>query len=541
MALMVGALAIRIVGISEWWLNPDEGIYYSLVTRARFAGFWEEVAANAHPPLYYLLLRGLGVLSWDFVWFRVLSLLFGVVAVGLVWVIARRLSNGGAAGTVAALTAGLLLAFSPGAVELSQVVRPYTLQMVVLGAALLSLLRYLDASADQAASPDEAPAGIPVRELGWYVVFVLLALLTHYSSALALAAFGLVVLHDGAAHGTRRRAWRTVFAVHALPAVVLGVVYLTHLRTLMGSDLAEDALDGWLAPYMIGGLRDAWLAFLGFQHLIAVPWLRGVTAILTLGALGVSVVVGPRRPAVLLGSAFLVALVAAALGLYPLGSTRHSAWLLVFAVPVLGWGVGWALGRAGASGRLALVGLAVLLTLGGPLGAALGDARAPWAPSERVLRRANLAQMVDLLDPQATPELVVMSAQTFYLLLPFYPMEREQATEAADGSLFHFPWGRRQVLVSEAWDFTAGSDPDAPDHLAAILERAGRVFPELSLHERAQGVLLVGGWRPPLLDELVAADRRTPFIASQRSVAGLYAMLLDLPGLDRAFRGAADP
>jgi hypothetical protein len=39
---------LRISGITEWWLNPDEGIYYSILTREKFAGFWAETVVTLH-------------------------------------------------------------------------------------------------------------------------------------------------------------------------------------------------------------------------------------------------------------------------------------------------------------------------------------------------------------------------------------------------------------------------------------------------------------------------------------------------------------
>ncbi|MEX2467923.1 MAG: glycosyltransferase family 39 protein [Gemmatimonadota bacterium] len=553
-AVLVGALVVRVSGLTEWWLNPDEGIYYSILTRDTFAGFWHEVAINAHPPLYYMLLRGMGIFTWDFLWFRTFTLACGLAAVWGMWAVARQLAGPGTRGTVAGLTAGLMLAFAPGAIELSQVIRPYMMQVALLAGALFFLLRYIERS--------HGSTDYSIRDLGAYVTLVLLALLTHYSSVLALAAFGLITLQDGVAQGTRRGAWRKLFAVHAIPGVLFAVVYLVHLRPIMSSELAAEALDGWLRPYMITSPGEAWLAFLGFQRLLAQPWLRGLTAVLCAAAFVVSALgpraerpsvaadrrpgpqherrpVDARRPAVVLAAGFVVALAVAWLEVYPLGSTRHSAWLLVFVVPSIAWVVAYALSRRGGHARAWGAAFVVLLALSGPVYDALGGERAPWAPTERVLRQANLTQMIDLLDPQGTPELVVMSAQTFYLLLPLYPAERERAVRSDDGTLFHFAFGDRRVLVSEAWDFAAGADPSAPRHLAGTLQQASRAFPELGLAQFDQAALFVGGWRPPLVDQLTAASAREPFIVSQRSVPGLYAFLLDLPGLMRTFAGGS--
>jgi hypothetical protein len=523
-AVLVAAAAVRAFGLTEWWLNPDEGIYYSIVTYETLGSFWDEVASNAHPPLYYLLLRGLSALTWDFVWLRASSLLFGVAFVGVAWAVARRLSGPGPGADVAGVVAGLLVAFAPGMVELSQVIRPYTLQLTLLGAALLCLLRYLD-DGDR-------------RAIVAYAALVGLAVLVHYSSVLAVGAFGVLVLHDGTERGFARPTWRAAFVVHAVPALLFAAVYLLHLRDLMGSTLAADTLAGWLEPYMIGGPMDAWLAFVGFHHILAHPWMRGAVVVLTAATIVTSAVSGSgvsRRPAVLVGGGFLVGGIAAVLGVYPLGSTRHSAWLVVLVAPALGWLVARALSPGGRRGWWALTGVVLLLPLGTPVSNALGAERAPWSPTDRVLRQSALAQMIDLLDPSASPELMVMGSQTFYLLLPLYTAEREAAVRSPDGTLFHFELGRRRVLVSEAWDLAGGPEPRSPDHLASVLDRAAAAFPELGLGQVRRATLLAGGWRPPLIDQIAAASAASPFVLSPRSVPGLHAFLLDLPALRAAY------
>lgn len=545
LVVLVAAFVVRTFEFDEWWLNPDEGIYYSTLTRDSFGAFWDEVATNAHPPLYYLLLRGMGLLTWDFSWFRGFTLVCGLAAVWTIWAVARSLAGSGIRGTVAGLVAALTLALAPGAIKLSQVIRPYMLQVALLGGALFFLLRYLeDTRAEGTTAPASSRSEGAERNLQAYVMLILLALLTHYSSVLALAALGLVVLHDGFVHGHRRRAWRRLLAIHLIPGMLLGLIYLVHLRPLLSSALADEALDGWLSPYMIDTSADAWFAVLGFQHILAHPWLRGFTATLVLAALVVSALSrpddranrpDPRRPAAVMAAGLFVAILVAAVGAYPFGSTRHSAWLLVFIVPGLGWIVAHALSRTRNAALLWGGAFVVLMAVSGPVSDAFGASRAPWAPTERVLRQANLAELVDIMEPEGSPELIVMSAQTFYLLLPLYPSDRERATWSKDGTLFHFDFGRRRMLVSQSWDFTAGPDPKTRSHLVATLSEASQVFPDLGIQDMERAVLLAGGWRPALVDELAAASEREPFIVSQRSVPGLFAYLLDIPRLTEAF------
>lgn len=123
-----------------------------------------------------------------------------------------------------------------------------------------------------------------------------------------------------------------------------------------------------------------------------------------------------------------------------------------------------------------------------------------------------------------------MSAQTFYLLTPFYAADREAATYSTDSTAFHFPYGRRHVVVSTAWNFLI-SDPAAPEpppaDLKLFLATADEFFPDLAVTERDRAMILVGGWRTPFVDRLEAASSRHPFIRSVLHVPGLYAFDVD--------------
>ncbi len=535
MAVLIASAAVRLWDLPDWWLNPDEGIYYSILTRADYGDFWQELSSNAHPPLYYLLLRGLGFLTWDFLWFRVLSVLSGIAAVAGVFVVARRLSGEGDGASVAGFVAALLLAFAPGAVGLSQVMRPYMLQLAFLTWALFFLLRSFETST--------------TRDLGAYAGLACLALATHYGSLLALGVFGLLVLAHGFAQGFATPAWRRLALWHALPAAMVVLLYFIHLRPLSNSALATEALDGWLSYFMIHSPGDVWWSLLGFQRLIALPWLHGPIALLLLASLAVSVAKRETRVTILLGGALLIAIVGAGTGFYPFGSSRHSTWVMAFALPVLGWlaaqaiGPSWreqSIGRVGA--RLAVP--VALLLLGGPVGDLIGMERARLPQTERILRQDDLTSMVAALDPSAEPELIVMSSQTFYLLLPFYPSDRESATFTPDGTSFHFQYGARRVLVSTAWDFTVREESDGtrtPNQngvfdapLGGFLNAAHDAFPGLAMGERDEAVLLVGGWPPDFLGELQVLAGQADFVLSWQSVPGLFAFQIGLQPLREA-------
>ena len=518
--LLVGlALVIRIPGTMEWWLNPDEGIYFSILTQPTLAAFWEEVATNAHPPLYYMILRAVGFLTTDFFWFRALSWMCGAGAVFALWECGREIAwKDPVRRTVTGLVAAALLVPSPSAVILSQVMRPYMLQLALVAGALALLLRY-----------GRAPER---RTLLGYVVLLALALLTHYSSVLALGALGGVAFYLILSAGMAREARRDLALAHMVPvAVVLGL-YVFHLRGLMASDVADDALQGWLSGYLVGSVREAWLAFVGLQTTIAGRGLGGPVTVLMIAALAAAVARRAWLPVVVAGSALLLGLVAAAAGVYPMGAIRHSTWMLAFALPALAWGVGFVL----TSGRKwALVGVAavvVLVAARESVAIGIGVPDSPWAAPERVLRRANLLVMADLLDPAGAPRLWVMDQQTYYLLLPFYFTERQEARSGPDDTFFHFRYGKRDLVVVQSWSLTAGSD-DAQDrsNLRSLTDRVDRSDLHLDMGSAREAQVIVGGWRSEVIDQLLALEE-SGVVTNHRLVPGLFAFLVDMERLN---------
>ena len=517
--LVVLGLFIRVAGTTEWWLNPDEGIYFSIATQSTLAAFWGEVATNAHPPLYYMALRAVGFLTTDFLWFRALSWMGGAAAVFALWECGREVAwKDPVRRTVTGLVAAALLVASPSAVTLSQIMRPYMFQLALVTGALALLLRY-----------GRAPER---RTLLGYIAFLVLALLTHYSSILALGAFGGVALYLILSAEMPGEARRDLALAHMVPvAVVLGL-YLFHLRGLVASDIADDALQGWLSFYLVGSVREAWLAFVGLQTTVAGRGLGGPVTVLMIAALAVAVARRAWLPAVVAGSALLVGLLAAAAGVYPMGAIRHSTWMLAFTLPALAWAVGFVL----TSGRRwAVAGVAAVVVLAAAresVGIGMGVPDSPWAASERVLRRANLLEMVDLLDPGGAPRLMVMDLQTYYLLLPFYFTERQEARSGPDETFFHFRYGERDAVVVKSWLLTAGADGAQDDsNLRSLTDRADRSGLLLGMGSAREAQVLVGGWRSLVVDQLLALED-SGVVTDYRLVPGLFAFLVDMEQLN---------
>lgn len=73
-------LILRLEDFLGWWLNPDEGIYFSTVTQPSRQAFCAEVGSQAHPPLYFLILRWVRYLTQDSAALRLLAPASGVGA-----------------------------------------------------------------------------------------------------------------------------------------------------------------------------------------------------------------------------------------------------------------------------------------------------------------------------------------------------------------------------------------------------------------------------------------------------------------------------
>lgn len=477
--IVAGGLYLRFSGIGEYWVNPDEGIYYSTLTQPSFARFWSEVMENAHPPGYYLLLRTFGFLTWDFVWLRATSALFGGATIWLMWLVGRELGGPGAKGAVVGLLAAALVAFNGEAIGLSQVIRPYALLIALLTAALYALLVYM-----------RAPNN---RLLATYAALLTGALLTHYSAVFGVGVLSVLILHELWSGRLGRGAWWHLVAAHVGAGALIALLYVFHLRGLMSSELATDALDGWLAHWMVSSPGGAWRALVDYQVYTAPLAWTARSAMLLIAAIVLSVTGRDRRVAVLVGTALLIALTASALELYPFGKSRHVTWLVAFTLPALAWlPVGIArLGRKAA--LVAGLPVVALLLVGNPIESTLAPGaisdRRTNATEERTLRTLDLAPLVvNRLDPQGEPRIILMTEQTYYLMMPLYPTDRHPIHQGRDGRFLHFAYGARHVVVARSWDW------EPPFDLASVVWSLDEAVPDVVTEQDRELLVLAGGW-----------------------------------------------
>jgi len=484
--IVAAAVALRLPGYLGWWFNPDEAIYLEVATtsadRARAM-----VANNAHPPLQYALLRALarfGTAPW---WLRLPSLVAGVALVPLVFAAVRRLASGRTA-----LLAAALAAASPSAVALAGVMRPYALQQAALALALLGWAAWL------------AGGGA-----GWLVAFALAlcaALGLHYSSFAALAAFGAAALALAATRALPLRRWPALAAALVAPTATACYLYLAHIAPqLEGSGLQAEAREGWLRAQFADGLgatfgrvTDAFEGLFGLGYLA----MAFATVALFFG-------LRERRVARL---GLPLAALAAALGLslagkYPLGGSRHSAWLLVFLVPLVADGIGDALRARRRPLALAAFAAALVLVAGSvrhALRLSRGRALGEFLP-EGTVRPDEPREVARLLSDSLDPEAIVLTdQQSLNLLRAALDSEEPLLRKGGDSGLSRATVAGRTYLFlpsdparprQMAWELAWQRERrDEPWHVARALELLDE-RPPLAERAREHGLwLLLGGW-----------------------------------------------
>jgi mannosyltransferase len=197
--IVVGAgLRFATLGLQRFW--PDEAVTAGLLRLDVSDLLTAMSTTESTPPLYYLLARG-----WALVFgtgelaLRSLSALSGTLTIPVAYAIGATLAS-----RRAGLAAAGLTAVSPALIWYSQEARAYSL-FVLLGA--LSLLFVARVSRHGSG-----------RDLAWWTVTALLALLTHYFAVFLVAVEAVWLL---AAHERRRLAAAAIAAVAAGGAALL--------------------------------------------------------------------------------------------------------------------------------------------------------------------------------------------------------------------------------------------------------------------------------------------------------------------------------
>ncbi len=455
LALTLWAGHLRLRDLDRWWLSPDECIYYDILSNPG-AEADASIARNAHPPLHYRFLQALGRITLDFTALRLPSVVAGVLLVPLFFLLGRRL-----AGVTAGLVAALLIAASPGAVMLSQTLRPYMLELVFLTLAMLGLARYLDERRSAA--------------LASYSVALSIALFLHYSAFVVLGGVGLALLFLFCRRRLDRAQVRNLVIANLLPLASVIYLYVTHIGPrLVGSGIHEMVRSRWLPHHFVTS-PDSALSSYGGAMGYAFGRDAGVAAAI-LAVVGICAAIRKSRSLLwLLPTAVLFsALFLSILGLFPFGRSRHSIYLAVVLAPAAGYGVSFLLTRSLRVYRvLGSVSVALFLCAALWSGVVGLDLEARGLLRELSLPREDVEAVDAFLRKNKT---AVIADSAGYLVLT---------------TLDRMP----DIIKVDAWRLSARrEDSEQPNHLRHVLAKldldSGRVW------------VLQGEWAPPLTREL---------------------------------------
>jgi 4-amino-4-deoxy-L-arabinose transferase-like glycosyltransferase len=230
-ALVVAALAVTLlvtVGIDQI-LGYDSFWHVFVARQDRWPNFWREIGLNAHPPLFYLLLRAADqMFGHALLVYRLVSVTAIAASILLLARIVHRLSGSSAVAIAAAAAFGL----SFTAFDIGLEVRAYALNLAWMLAAFLLFVDWMSLEA----------AAFPAWKRWMLALTLSAALLTNYSAAFFLAGAGLTIVLLWLGHAQWRRRLGDEFRRHgvsavamfSVPVLVAAPAYLIHAASWAG-------------------------------------------------------------------------------------------------------------------------------------------------------------------------------------------------------------------------------------------------------------------------------------------------------------------
>jgi 4-amino-4-deoxy-L-arabinose transferase-like glycosyltransferase len=485
MLVLTAALLIRLRAASGTFLNPDEALHYLLANQSSWRLAYNASLTNAHPPLLTLVLflwRSVGTSEF------VLRLPSVIAGTAFCWIFFKWLTR--MLGPVTGFIGLILVSFLPPMIALSAEVRQYALLLFFVVSAAYLLERAL-------AENSAAMMLLSAVSLG-------LAILSHYSAILFAAAIGLYSLHRMIVRPPSAQVQAAWVMGQAGALGLIASLYVSHISKLKG-DYAAGTINGWLAnsffrpghdnpllfviartggvfQYVFGQLAVGDVAFLAFIAGIVLLWRDNVTP--------EGSTVTARQVCALLVLPFVVAAGASIARIYPYGGTRHSAFLIMFALA----GVSFLLAKLVKQRITRGIALAILIVA---VCAAFGKPHRPYMLREDQSR----SQMVRALGfihvqiPQS--DLIFVDYQT-RLLLGYYLCPLQPVPFSAPvGSLEEFqcngyhivaPGPDLYIFTAEnfvsRWDQLLQSVPLKSDQSVWVIQAGWEVALAHDLHSR---------------------------------------------------------
>lgn len=446
-ALVTAGLLVRIWHASGTFLNPDEAMHFAAANQDSWWLTYKASLILAHPPLLIFLLHVWRHIGTSELVLRLPSILAGTAFCWLMFRWASLLFE-----PVVAWTVFVLALFLPFSIQLSTEVRQYALLLAFAMAAAYLL---------EIAFPKRS-----VLSMLFSGVSLCLALLSHFSAFLFAAALGSYAIW----RMVKERIPLRVFAAWECGQVVaIGLSYFLYVTQIFqleqvyrGFSLTQGFMgSGYLAKYYFVRSRVNPFAFIfarsggffqfAFQQLVA-----GDVAFL-LFMIGVTLVFGGRFVRVnskavgfLLVIPFALNCFAALVRAYPYGGTRHSAFLLPFAIAGVSVALGW-ISRNRLTASVVVAVCAVILCVLFP---AKQFAEAPPG-SQRI---ENMKDAMSFLQQVPADEPIFADVQSSLLLGYYLCEQRPIATDQSRvGFVSYECGGHRIISARQQYVFTAGS------------------------------------------------------------------------------------
>jgi hypothetical protein len=406
------AFLLRLWKASGTFLNLDEAMHFLASNKPSLAEAYQASLTLAHPPLLILLLHMWRKLGTSELFLRLPSVIAGTM---FCWIFFRWLTRllGPVVGWVGLIMVSLLPVF----VELSSEIRQYPLLLCFMMAASYVLEFALD----------ETSAGKMIA----FFFFLYLAMLTHFSAILFAGAVGAYSLWRLAAARPSGQMVAIWIAGQAGALSLFVFLYLSQISTLKGGASAQhmqvllansyfhrghDHLLGFIFARTFGVLQYTF-GQLAVGDIAGLLFVVGIVLLLTAMDIIGNDVAGrpqpsPRQLALLLMLPFGINGAAAIVDLYPYGGTRHSAFLVPFAVA----GVSLAITRLTRPRMAFALGVAVLLVAASQM---FGIPHRPYMRREDQ-RHGNMMQALDTIRHSVSPDDVIFVDFQTSFLLRFY-------------------------------------------------------------------------------------------------------------------------
>jgi hypothetical protein len=480
--VLLAALLVRLRAASGTFLNPDEALHYLLANQSSWRLVYNASLTNAHPPLLTLVLflwRSVGTSE------LVLRLPSVIAGTAFCWIFFKWLTR--MLGLVTGFIGLILVSFLPPMIALTAEVRQYALLLFFVVSAAYLLERAL-------AENSAAMMLLSAISLG-------LAVLSHYSAILFAAAIGLYSLLRVIA----RRPSDQVLAAWVMEQMAaLGLIaslYVSHISKLKG-DYAAGTINGWLAnsffrpghdnpllfviartggvfQYVFGQLAVGDVALLAFIAGIVLLWRENTSP--------EGSTVTSRQIGALLFLPFAVAAGASIARIYPYGGTRHSAFLIMFALA----GVSFLLAKLVKQRIARGIALAILIVV---VCTAFGKPHRPYMLREDQ-SRTQMVRALGFIHAQVPQsDLIFVDYQTRLLLGYHLCPEQPVSFSAPVGSLEEFRCNGYQV-------FAAG--PDLYIFRAEnFIPRWNRLLQSVALKSGQSVWVIQAGWEVDLAHDL---------------------------------------